>query len=218
MDKRILKTKAGLKEALRRLLSRKMFEDITVTEICDEARTGRLTFYKYYSDKKDLLKEVFRDIADEISERYDATRPQQIAEWEQLQEKTRLEIFRIQLEYFTDALIGVLGQDPGMVTRVVSNSGMMQMLMQEAMKVVEKMFWEAERTAGPDGDLPADAADAEGHASLQNRYDRERLNAFLTMGIWGFLSCPSGDAEDVKKVQMQARQLIRDITGSGIFR
>ena len=62
MDKRIMKTRKGLKDALLCLLEEHSFEEITVTEICEHARTGRLTFYKYYSDKNELMREerVFR--------------------------------------------------------------------------------------------------------------------------------------------------------------
>ena len=56
MDKRIMKTRKGLKDALLCLLEEHPFEEITVTEICEHARTGRLTFYKYYSDKNELMR------------------------------------------------------------------------------------------------------------------------------------------------------------------
>ena len=57
MDKRIMKTRKGLKDALLCLLEEHPFEEITVTEICEHARTGRLTFYKYYSDKNELMRD-----------------------------------------------------------------------------------------------------------------------------------------------------------------
>lgn len=61
-DKRIAKTKQNLKHALVDLAAEKPFEQITVTELCKRASTSRITFYAHYSDKYELLDEVFRDM------------------------------------------------------------------------------------------------------------------------------------------------------------
>ena len=50
-DRRIVKTKAALFGAFLDLLSEKLFEDITVNEICERADIRRATFYKHYNDK-----------------------------------------------------------------------------------------------------------------------------------------------------------------------
>lgn len=50
-DRRIVKTKAALFNAFLDLLSEKLFEDITVNEICERADIRRATFYKHYNDK-----------------------------------------------------------------------------------------------------------------------------------------------------------------------
>jgi AcrR family transcriptional regulator len=50
-DRRIVKTKAALFDAFLNLLSEKLFEDITVNEICERADIRRATFYKHYNDK-----------------------------------------------------------------------------------------------------------------------------------------------------------------------
>ena len=65
MDKRIIKTKKGLREALKSLLDEKPFDKINVTEICARSQTSRVTFYTYYNDKYDLLTDLYHSLADE---------------------------------------------------------------------------------------------------------------------------------------------------------
>ncbi len=71
MDKRISKTKRNLKNTLKRLLRRKSLSSITVTELCKDAETSRITFYAHYNDKYDLANEMVRDILQDATENYD---------------------------------------------------------------------------------------------------------------------------------------------------
>lgn len=50
-DRRIVKTKSALFDAFLALLSEKIYEEITVNEICERAGIRRATFYKHYNDK-----------------------------------------------------------------------------------------------------------------------------------------------------------------------
>src|ERR1700685_3914371 len=65
-DRRILRSRQMLMEALRRLLNHKEFSDISVQEIADEATLNRATFYLHYADKNALLQAMmaarFRDL------------------------------------------------------------------------------------------------------------------------------------------------------------
>lgn len=45
MDKRILKTRQCLRDALLDLMKTKPYKKITVREICEKSNTGRVTFY-----------------------------------------------------------------------------------------------------------------------------------------------------------------------------
>ena len=65
-DLRVVKTKKDIKDAMRKLLAEKEFDRITVTEICNEAMTSRITFYRYYGDKYDLLDDLFSDLGDQV--------------------------------------------------------------------------------------------------------------------------------------------------------
>lgn len=61
-DKRIVKTKKSLKNAMITMLGEKDFEHITITELCRQAEVSRITFYSHYSDKYALLDEIFDDM------------------------------------------------------------------------------------------------------------------------------------------------------------
>jgi AcrR family transcriptional regulator len=54
-DRRVLKTRNALGDALVALLQEKHFQQITVQDVLDRARVGRSTFYVHYRDKNDLF-------------------------------------------------------------------------------------------------------------------------------------------------------------------
>lgn len=61
-DKRILKTKRSLKQAMTEMLDKEDFEHISITELCRRAEVSRITFYSHYSDKYALLDDIFNDL------------------------------------------------------------------------------------------------------------------------------------------------------------
>lgn len=62
IDKRIVRTKDDFKHALIKLVSEKSFESITITEICEEAKYNRATFYSHFEDKIDLASELIDEV------------------------------------------------------------------------------------------------------------------------------------------------------------
>ncbi|HWB91303.1 MAG TPA: TetR/AcrR family transcriptional regulator [Puia sp.] len=54
-DRRTLRTKRSLAEALKQLILEKGYEDVTVQDIIDKADVGRSTFYAHYESKDQLL-------------------------------------------------------------------------------------------------------------------------------------------------------------------
>lgn len=54
-DRRILRTRDRLGDALIELIQEKPFDSVTVQEVLDRAAVGRSTFYVHYRDKDDLF-------------------------------------------------------------------------------------------------------------------------------------------------------------------
>ena len=68
MDIRIQNTKRKLTNTLLVLVEKKMIKDITVLELCKEAKINRTTFYKYYKDIDDLVLKIEESLLTEFEE------------------------------------------------------------------------------------------------------------------------------------------------------
>ena len=55
VNKTAVQSQNMIADALFSLMKRKHFQQITVTEICDEAAIGRKTFYRNFDMKEDVL-------------------------------------------------------------------------------------------------------------------------------------------------------------------
>lgn len=61
-DRRILRTKKLLREALTELLQEKPLEKITVTELCALSEVNRSTFYLHYRDIHDMYEQIEEEV------------------------------------------------------------------------------------------------------------------------------------------------------------
>lgn len=61
LDRRAIRTRRSLSEALIALLRVKRWDAITVQQVIDRANVGRSTFYAHYRDKDDLLRSTFAE-------------------------------------------------------------------------------------------------------------------------------------------------------------
>lgn len=66
-DRRVVRTRDTLGDALVALMREKNFEEITVQEVLDRARVGRSTFYVHYRDKDDLFLSDVEDFFEKCS-------------------------------------------------------------------------------------------------------------------------------------------------------
>jgi AcrR family transcriptional regulator len=57
IDRRTLRTRQALHQALLRLTVEKGYDQMSVADIADAANVGRSTFYAHYTDKDDLLRQ-----------------------------------------------------------------------------------------------------------------------------------------------------------------
>lgn len=65
-DRRALKTKTALKEALASLLVEKELRHISVRELSDKAKVHRVTFYKHYYDVNELYDQLENEVLTEL--------------------------------------------------------------------------------------------------------------------------------------------------------
>jgi AcrR family transcriptional regulator len=72
-DRRVLRTRRQLQDALMSLILEKGYDAVTIEDITDRADLGRTTFYLHYKDKDDLLMQsleaVYDDLVDQIQQR-----------------------------------------------------------------------------------------------------------------------------------------------------
>ncbi|MGO4928055.1 TetR/AcrR family transcriptional regulator [Fundicoccus sp. Sow4_D5] len=61
-DRRVLKSKRAIRQALVKILSNKLLEKITIKEIAEEADVNRKTFYNYYDTPYQVIEEIENDI------------------------------------------------------------------------------------------------------------------------------------------------------------
>ncbi|MDQ0246132.1 AcrR family transcriptional regulator [Bacillus fengqiuensis] len=67
-DRRVVRTKRLVRDALTELMEEKGFEGITVRDLTEKADINRGTFYLHYRDKYDLLEQSENEILEEIQE------------------------------------------------------------------------------------------------------------------------------------------------------
>ena len=69
IDRRVLRTRTMLRQALLSLSSRRDYDSISVEDICEAANVGRSTFYAHYTSKDDLFRSGFEHLRHELAER-----------------------------------------------------------------------------------------------------------------------------------------------------
>ena len=79
MDRRAVRTRRALREALIALILEKGYEAITVQEITDRADLNRGTLYLHYRDKQDLLLSSINDVYDELLAQFTPISPQNLS-------------------------------------------------------------------------------------------------------------------------------------------
>ena len=80
VDRRVRRTKKSLEDALIALTLEKEYDDITIQEITDRADIGYRTFFRHYSDKDELLKDVLSTTIMELRELMTPPSPEILAD------------------------------------------------------------------------------------------------------------------------------------------
>lgn len=71
IDLRIVKTRENIKRAFQSLIKEKTFSKITVTNIIEESKINRSTFYKHYQDKYELRESLIKETLDDFHDNID---------------------------------------------------------------------------------------------------------------------------------------------------
>jgi AcrR family transcriptional regulator len=161
MDKRVLKTKKALHNAMCDLLAKKPFSKITVTDICNLANTGRVTFYIYYDNKYDLLEDCLNEIYDDA-----------IQQFTELQKANSDHDFYTSISNMLDVVYYVLDSNLFFTSHNESSTFFMTLYYRFVMKIL-------------------DVFNAEAHSygyTINKRYDQKQLNSFLTFGVIGYVN------------------------------
>jgi len=67
-DKRVIRTKKAIKNALFKLMESKDISDITISELTASANVNRRTFYTHYRTITDILEEIENDLVAALTE------------------------------------------------------------------------------------------------------------------------------------------------------
>jgi AcrR family transcriptional regulator len=65
-DRRIIRSKKALREAVIELMEKRGFEGFTVNDLCEQADLNRGTFYNHFKDKDDLLATFENEVMDDL--------------------------------------------------------------------------------------------------------------------------------------------------------
>jgi AcrR family transcriptional regulator len=68
-DPRVRKTRRALREAFVRCIMRQGYDEISIQDIATEAETARITFYRHYRDKQELLVDCLNVLYEELAQR-----------------------------------------------------------------------------------------------------------------------------------------------------
>ncbi len=81
-DLRIVKSKRDLCNALKELMLTVPFGKITVGDVCEKALINRMTFYRHYKDKYELLNDVLQNVQRSVTERVEKSLPEKASQQE----------------------------------------------------------------------------------------------------------------------------------------
>ena len=189
-DKRIKKTKKYLKDTLIQLLNESPFEEITVTRICQAADISRITFYSHYSDKYDLVDEIFQDMIAIGKEQYRQTEHDNNPNGEIVQ--GFINVLTATLNLYYDQFRFFQHTNPD------TNPYLAFTFFNHLLNTVEHH-----------------TCKESSHHKL--KYSNRQITGFLCFGLLGFINESQTEKMDVNQVQQASKMLLTDILEKGIL-
>ena len=190
MDKRVIKTKHNLKQALRDLLQEKAFDKITVTEICSTANTSRITFYTHYDDKYNLLEDLFKDREQEMKVSFEKLQLQNNRSDDPLKSYQNL------LEVFINTFYGNFNF---FHSSPIENNMDLMFLYYNFMTSHIASFEEKYKD------------------QMVSRFPGKQMSAFWALGIFGFIHQADEMNYPIEEIKADAKILIGNIVNSEIY-
>lgn len=189
-DKRILKTKRNLKNTLIELLDEKMFEQITVKEICERSQTSRITFYTHFADKYELLDSIFQEYLAFARNEYADLNKQNNPEKDPIQNYCNL------LESILDLCLSTI---PFLNNTFPSDGSYINTSFYHYLyKYVEHRV---ERES----------------AYLEYKYSVSRIASFLTYGFWGYITKCKEESVSLEDAKKEARELLLSLLKNNVL-
>ncbi len=189
-DRRIQKTKKNLKCTLLELLDEKMFEQITVKEICEKSQTSRITFYTHYADKYELLDAVFQEYLASARNEYEMLQKQNNPQKDSIQNCCNL------LESIIDLCLVTV---PFLKNTFPSDGSYINTSFYHYLyKYVEHRV---ERESL--------------HLNFKNSIGE--IASFLTYGFWGFVKKCREEALPIDTVKLQAKNLLLNLLKNDVL-
>ena len=189
-DKRVIKTKRNLKETLIRLLDEKPFEKLTVTEICKEAQTSRITFYTYYGDKYDLLQELYSDM-----------------------NEVEKEVF-CDLQKKNNPKNDTVRSYMNLVTSIIEKYRRYGSFFQHINPMSRDDLW---TTYGSFILNNFPEIETGMGRRINPAYSEKQLNVFLVTGFWGYLLTGIHDGRNLDELEKETQNVMKDLINSNLF-
>ncbi len=189
-DKRIVKTKKSLKNAMIRMLEKKDFEHISITELCRRADVSRITFYSHYNDKYALLDDIFEDMLQLGTEDYYRRQKEnnpsgKLAAGYVNMLDAILEVYYNRFDFFQHTNPE---KNPYLASRL--NSIILETVEMHTLHVRKK---------------------------LPLKYSPKKIAGFVCFGMLGFVNGSHEENTPLEEIRQEARVLLTDLIKSGIL-
>jgi len=182
--------KRRIENALVELLRTDRFDHITVTAICRQAHTSRITFYTYFADKYVLLDEYFKSMTDTALRTF----------WDMQQENNKNSDSIQSWCNFLDAILG-LNTDYGDILSWSEANGDPYLYFCFHRKVLYNVEQFTKKYC----------------ASLKPKYPVEQISRLLCDGIWGFIDESRSLHIPETEIRREAEDSLRIMLSSRLF-
>lgn len=189
-DKRVVKSKKKIKQALVTLLGEKAFDQITVTELCAAAQMSRITFYTHYADKYALAEDMFQDLLKVVE----------------------ADFYRLQSENNPtgEALQGYCNSLDCILNLFESNTAFLRQMSQRRNPYLYYSFYTyVFHTV-------KQRVESESK-KLQPRAGSQKFTAFICNGLWAYIDECYHEDPDVKKIRAETQALLKGMVQSELF-